>query len=179
MSVTVQNLKQRARKALPYFQQALGEPGHTSLTEADIVQQKKDYPRWLLRVEEAARAETDASWNEDDFYGLVAETLRDLIEYGDHRWEEEGLNVEEIVDAVATDFSLPTLNMELYEWARHSPEWSDVAHELRDDVADDGDLQLELIQESMGEDVLFLRRAVLSTLLQQLQEQDAETEVSG
>lgn len=179
MSVTVYDLKQRARKALPYFQQALGEPGHPSLTEADVARQKENYPRWLLRIEEAARSETDAAWDEDDFYGLVAETLRDLIEYGDHRWDEEGLTVEEIVDQVATDFSLPTLNMELYEWARHSPDWSDIAHELRDDLADDGDRQLELIQEAMGEDVFFLRRTVLSTLLEQIRAQDVETEASG
>ncbi len=172
MSVTLSDLKQRAREALPYFQEALGEPGETSLTEADVANQKQQYPRWLLRLEEAARSETSAGWEDDDFYGLVAETLRDLIEYGEHRWEEPDLSAEDVVEEVASDFSVPTLNMELYEWARRSPEWSDVAHELRDDVADDGEIQLELIQESMGEDVYFLRRGLLSTLLEQLLEED-------
>lgn len=176
MTVTAGDLKQRARKALDFFLEAYGEPGKQLKTDPQATRDKAEFPNWVLRIEEAARSETDATWEDEDFYGLVAETLQDLIDYGEHRWDQEGITAKEIIDEVASDFSVPTLNMELYEWARHSEEWSDVAHELGDGGDESGDMQLEMIQEAMGEDVSFLRQAVLSTLLEELRMDEAQQE---
>lgn len=173
MTVTSSDLKQRARDALDYFLEVYGEPGEYVKSDPQATRDKSEFPEWVLRIEEAARSETDATWEDEDFYGLVAETLQDLIDYGEHRWDEEGLAPEELVDEVATDFSVPTLNVELYEWTRHSEEWSDVSRELEDGGDDAGDVQLEMMQEAMGEDVYFLRQAVLSTLLEELQVEEA------
>lgn len=172
MTVTVDDIKERARQALPYFQGARGESGDPALgsTKADLTQE--NFPGWVTRIEEAARYETNANWNDKYFYGIVAETLRDVDEYGQHRWEEEEISPEELIEELSSDISQSAFNEELAEWARQSPQWSDVAEELENKRADDPERELELIQEAMGDDIYHIRRTVLSEIHTQLLEQE-------
>lgn len=174
MTVTAEDLKERAREALPYFQGARGESGDPALGSEQSDLTRQDFPDWVTRIEEAARYETDANWNDKHFYGLVAETLRDAGEYGEHRWEEESITPEDMIDEISTDISESAFNEELAEWARRSPQWTDYADELENKRADDPERELELIQEAMGDDIYHIRQAVLSEIYDQLLEQEEE-----
>lgn len=174
MTVTVDDLKERAREALPYFVGARGDSGDPAVGSEQSDLTREDFPDWVTRIEEAARYETDATWNDKYFYGLVAETLRDADEYGEHRWEEEDVTPEEMIDEISSDISESAFNEELAEWARKSPQWTDYADELENKRSDDPERELELIQEAMGDDVYHVRQAVLSELYDQLLEEEGE-----
>lgn len=175
MTVSRDDLQERARKLIPYFQDARAESGNpaTGSAESDIT--REDFPPRALRVEESARSETDASWNEKYFYGLVAETLMDVDEYGDHNWEEDTIPPEEMIDEIASDVSVSAFYEELFEWARRSPDWSDVAEELRTVDSADGEMELELMQEGMGDDIYRIRRAIIQEMYEQLLEEEGES----
>mgnify|MGYP006442482021 CR=1 FL=1 len=168
MVVNAEDVKERAREACSYFQDARGETGDPAMGSEESELERPDFPEWVIQLEEAARSETDANWNDKLFFGLVAETLMDLEEYGEHAWEEEEITAEDMIDEVASDVSVSAFNEELVQWARQSPQWEDVAHELRDLNADDGETELELVQEAMGNEIYRIRYAVLRTLYEQL-----------
>lgn len=178
MTVTSENIKERARELLPYFQDARGDSGDpaTGSDKSDVT--REDFPPRALRLEEAARSETKADWNEKYFYGLVAETLMDVEEYGEHRWEEYSISPENMIDEIASDISVSAFYEELFEWANQSSDWSDVAEELRNKQADDGKRELELMQEGMGNDIYRIRRVIISELYEQLIEEDEGIETS-
>ncbi|MFB6347786.1 MAG: hypothetical protein ABEK50_18885 [bacterium] len=178
MIVTPPEFKERAREALPFFQDARGDTGDPAVGSDESDLSRPDFPDWVLKLEEAARSETDSEFNDKLFFGLVAETLLDVDEYGEHRWEEDQISTAEMVDEIASDVSVSAYNEELVEWAYQSPRWSDVADELRDLDADDGQMELELIQEAMGDEIYRIRYSVLNTLHELLLEGKERGETS-
>jgi hypothetical protein len=174
MTVTAEDIKERAREGISYFQGARGESGDPALGSEHSDLTREDFPNWVTRIEEAARYETNANWNDKYFYGLVAETLKDTVEYGEHRWEEESITPEDMIDEISSDISESAFNEELAEWARQSPKWTDYADELQNKRADDTERELELIQEAMGDDIYHIRQAVLSEIYDHLLEREEE-----
>jgi hypothetical protein len=155
MTVTAEDIKERAREGISYFQGARGESGDPALGSEHSDLTREDFPNWVTRIEEAARYETNANWNDKYFYGLVAETLKDTVEYGEHRWEEESITPEDMIDEISSDIT-------------------DYADELQNKRADDTERELELIQEAMGDDIYHIRQAVLSEIYDQLLEREEE-----
>ncbi|MGM0380979.1 MAG: hypothetical protein ACQEP7_03250 [bacterium] len=157
MALTVDKLQERAREALPYFAEGWGEPGDpiipTDISEAEGV------PHWIQKIDWAARQELGVDATGKHFYGLVAETLLDLIEY-----DEVEEDPEEVCDEVARSFSIPALNEEIFEWMKEARDWSDTVRELADDRATDVNQEHQLISEAMGNEIYNLRREVLFTL---------------
>ncbi len=166
MAVTVEDLKDRAREALVYFAEGWGEPGDpvvpTNIFESDTA------PEWIRKLEWEARQELGVDETSQHFYGLVAETLLDLIEYGEHEWDEPDLTPEEICEEVAGLFSIPSLNEETFEWVKEARDWSDTVQELKDDRATDVNQEHQLMVEAMSNEIYNLRRAVLFTLYELL-----------
>lgn len=172
MTVSKYDIQDRARELLPYFQKARGTPGAPA-TGAEVTDvTTDDFPPEALRVEEAARAETGADWEDKHFFGLVAETLMDVEEYGEHEWEEDAIAPEDMIDEIASDVSVSAFYEELFEWAQQSPDWSDVSEELGSQEADDGDMELELMQEGMGNDIYNVRRAIIAEIYNQLVDEE-------
>lgn len=163
MPVTVENLQNRAREALPYFAEGWGEPGDP-IIPADIFE-SEDAPEWVKRIDWSARQELGVDETSKQFYGLLAETLLDLIEYD---YKESESDPEEVCSEVANMFSVPSLNEETFEWLKEASEWSDTVRELKDDRATDVNQEHQLISEAMSNEIYNFRRAVLFTLYELL-----------
>ncbi len=168
MPVTVEDLKDRAREALPYFAEGWGETGDP-IIPTDVFN-TEEAPTWIQKLEWESRQELGVDETSNHFYGLLAETLLDLIEYGEHDWDEPDLTPEELCEEVAGQFSVPSLNEETFEWFKQARDWSDTVRELKDDRATDVNQEHQLMGEAMGNEIYNFRRAVLFTIYELLVE---------
>ncbi|MFP4686549.1 MAG: hypothetical protein ACLFN5_00395 [bacterium] len=172
MVITLGDMKEKARQALPYFVSGWGEPGNNM--EPRSAFEKDEAPEWVQKLEWEARSEIGAEWGDKHFYGLIAEILLDLIEYGEHDWDEPVLAPEEAVDEIASQFSIPTLNEELFEWIQEAPGWTDMVEELTDSDSYDVEQEQQIITEAMGNVIFNVRHAVLEFIYELLVEEADE-----
>ncbi len=172
MVITASDMKEKARQALPYFASGWGEPGDSIQPRQAF--EKDEAPEWIQKLEWEARSEIGADWGDSHFYGLIAETLLDLIEYGEHDWDEPVMAPDDLVSEIASEFNVSAMNEELYEFIQESSGWTDIVEELSKKDSYEVEQEQQLVSEAMSNIIYNVRYVILEFIYEQLQVEKGE-----